>query len=438
MADAASYSVMVGLGEAYLPAFALAAGLGDIRSGMVATIPMLFGAVLQLAGPRLVARCGSHRSWVVGCAICQGLGLLLLPLALLGRSTALWVIYGAATIYWAAGLATGPAWNTWIETIVPPRLRARYFGRRSRLSHAAVLLGFMAGGFALQGGKAAGWALPTFVALFCVAAAFRFASAWFLSLQRDPHAGKLFDKRLKWREVAARLTGAQSGRLLAYLLAMQVAVQMAGPYFVPYMLSELRFSYLQFAALVALAFAGKFAALPLMARLAERVGPQRLLVYCGLGVVPLSSLWLVSDHFLFLAGLQFVAGAVWAGYELAMLLMFFEAIPVEERTSLLTVYNLGNSAAMVVGTLLGASLLMLLGSHREGFVVVFWLSSALRLLPLLLLRRIQDTGPEPVLATTGTVAIRPASGSIEEPIMATLDGLPPGPGNCTPGSKASQ
>jgi MFS family permease len=430
--------MMVGLGEAYLPAFALAAGLGDIRSGMVATIPMLFGAVLQLAGPRLVARCGSHRRWVVGCAICQGLSLLLLPLALFGKSTALWVIYGAATIYWATGLATGPAWNTWIETLVPPRLRARYFGLRSRLSHAAVLLGFLAGGFALQGGKAIGWALPAFVALFCLAAAFRFASARFLKLHREPRAGKLIDRRLTWREVAARLNGAQSGRLLAYLLAMQVAVQMAGPYFVPYMLSELRLSYIQFATLVALAFAGKFAALPLVSRLAQRVGPHRLLIYCGLGVAPLSSLWLVSDNFFFLVGLQFFAGAIWAGYELAMLLMFFEAIPSEERTSLLTVYNLGNSAAMAVGTLLGAGVLMLLGSHREGFVVVFWLSSALRLLPLLLLRRIRDTGPEPVMATTGTVAIRPSSGSIESPIMATLDSVPPTNSDCTPTSKASQ
>jgi len=76
---------------------------------------------------------------------------------------------------------------------------------------------------------------------------------------------------------------------------------------------------------------------------------------------------------------------------------------------------------MAVGTLLGASLLMLLGSHREGFVVIFWLSSALRLLPLLLLRRIRDMGPEPVVATTRTMAVRPSSGSIEVPIMATLD-----------------
>lgn len=423
---------MVGLGEAYLPAFALAAGLGDVCSGMVATVPMLFGAVLQLAAPRLVVRCGSHRRWVVGCVILQALSLLLLPLALIGRETALWVIYGAATLYWAAGLATGPAWNTWIETLVPRRLRPRYFGTRSRLSHACVLAGFIVGGVALQVGHSQSWELPTFVILFCVAAACRFASARYLSLQREPLAGRLVDRRLAWSEVAARTNGAQSGRLLAFLLAMQVAVQMAGPYFVPYMLNSLHFSYAQFATLVALAFAGKFAMLPLAGRLAERVGPQRLLVYCGLAVVPLSAFWLVSDHFLFLAALQFVAGALWAGYELAMLLMFFEAIPAEERTSMLTVYNFGNSAAMATGTLLGAGLLLAFGENREGFMIVFWLSSALRLIPLWLLRRIRDTGPEHVAAATGVVAIRPQTGSIEAPVVATLDGRYDGPHHATP------
>ena len=44
MIDAAAYSVMVGCGETYLPAFALALGLGPIVAGMVASVPLLVGA----------------------------------------------------------------------------------------------------------------------------------------------------------------------------------------------------------------------------------------------------------------------------------------------------------------------------------------------------------------------------------------------------------
>ena len=47
-ADGIAFSAMVGLGETYVPAFALGAGLGEVVSGLVATVPMLAGACLQM------------------------------------------------------------------------------------------------------------------------------------------------------------------------------------------------------------------------------------------------------------------------------------------------------------------------------------------------------------------------------------------------------
>ena len=41
-----------------------------------------------------------------------------------------------------------------------------------------------------------------------------------------------------------------------------------------------------------------------------------------------------------------LAGAAWGAYELALVLLFFETIPEAERTSLLTLYNVANSAAL--------------------------------------------------------------------------------------------
>src|SRR5262245_65851794 len=67
--DAIAASVMVGIGEAYIAAFALALGLGDIVAGFVASGPLLAGAVLQLVSPWGVRRFGSHRRWAVACAV---------------------------------------------------------------------------------------------------------------------------------------------------------------------------------------------------------------------------------------------------------------------------------------------------------------------------------------------------------------------------------
>src|SRR6478609_5003082 len=63
--DAASYSLMVGLGETYFSAFALAIGTGQTFAGLLATLPQMAGALLQLASPWGVKKLGSHRRWIV-------------------------------------------------------------------------------------------------------------------------------------------------------------------------------------------------------------------------------------------------------------------------------------------------------------------------------------------------------------------------------------
>jgi len=67
--------------------------------------------------------------------------LLFLPLALGAATGGLGVIalFSLMTLYWGTGLATGPPWVTWIETLVPRRLRARYFGRRGIITSGALL-----------------------------------------------------------------------------------------------------------------------------------------------------------------------------------------------------------------------------------------------------------------------------------------------------------
>src|SRR5204862_3914833 len=128
-ADGAAYSVMVGLGETYIPAFVLAAGLGEVAAGLLATLPVLAGAVFQLVTPFAVRHLHSYRRWVVTCAALQGLALA--PLAIggaRGHIELAWVV--AATVaYGTFGMATSPAWNAWVPTLVPTEIRRQVFAR---------------------------------------------------------------------------------------------------------------------------------------------------------------------------------------------------------------------------------------------------------------------------------------------------------------------
>src|SRR3990172_2392532 len=164
--DGIAFSLMVGVGETYLPAFVLAAGLGEITAGLVSTLPMLVGASLQLVSPAAVRRLGSHRRWVVLSARLQAASFVPLVVgALSGGSDRAWVFVAAAA-YWGFGMATGPAWNTWVSTLVPERRRARFFARRNRWCQAALLAGVLAGGALLEGGPHLGDRVRVFALLF--------------------------------------------------------------------------------------------------------------------------------------------------------------------------------------------------------------------------------------------------------------------------------
>jgi MFS family permease len=428
--DAAAYSVMVGIGETYFAAFALALGMGETVAGLVATLPMLAGASLQLATPWALSRFRSYRTWVVLCASLQAAALLVMPIAacLIGSAKVTWV-FAAAAAYWAASQATGPAWNTWIEEIIPKRVRARYFACRARVSQTFTLVGFVAGGIALHLGNVQGWVLPTFAAIFLVGSACRFLSAWFLSQQSEPSQGRYVTRRISLGEMFSQTKGDVGTSLVWYLLAVQTAVQISGPYFTPYMLAEDKgnLDYFSYMVLIGIGFLGKVIALPLWGRVAHYAGARRLLWIGGTSIVPIAGLWIFTGLFeagaprlIYIGAIQLLSGLVWAAYELAMLLMFFEAIPRQDRASVLTFYNFGNAAALVAGGLIGAVVLQIGGEHPTAYLVLFGLSSLARLATVLLLRKAPDRAVEVTQPAVRVIAVRADEGAVERPILPSL------------------
>lgn len=378
---------MVGLGETYFSAFVLALNGGEIASGLITALPLLVGATMQLAAPWAVRRIGSHKRWVVFCSGMQSASLLLLPIAAWLGAPAVKLVYVTAVLYWGMGLAAGPAWNTWIEGIVPRRVRTRFFAYRVRISQACILLGFIVGGVTLQYGKDHGHTLLAFSAIFLVAAVCRAISTSFLGVQSVPrHVVK--EQHVSMRTLFGGERSSASTRLLFYLFAVQASAFIAGPYFVPFMFSHLEVTYWQYAMLIGTSFIGKVLTLPLWGRVAHYAGTQRLLWIGGLSIIPVSGAWMVSQNLWYLAALQFVAGVTWAAYELAFFLMFFETIPREQRTSVLTIYNFGYSLSQVLGACVGAIFLNRFGKTYDAYLWLFVVSSFARCVTVVLLARI--------------------------------------------------
>ena len=389
-ADGFSFSVMVGIAETYLPAFMLSRGFGELAAALIATLPVLLGSLLQLASPWLLRHSGSYRRFVVTTATLQSLSVLGLLILALYPGLRAWMVFVPATIYWAAGLATGPAWNLWVEQLVPARIRSGFFARRSRLCHVGVLLGLATGGLLLRWASVSQSAWPIFAVLFGAGSLGRLISSRMLARQTEViGAGGLFRTdadsviKLSWRE-RLRMPRA-AGRLVLFLVLVQIAVHVSGPYFNPFMLRVMQLSWLDYMSLLSLGFVGKMLSLPSAGRFANRFGADRLLWAGSLGIVPISAFWFCSQEYWFLAIIQLLSGIVWGWYELAMLLQFFRRIPAERRVFVLTIYNVGNSAAMVLGTIIGAGLLQAFERTHEAYLTLFLVSGCLRACCLLAL-----------------------------------------------------
>jgi MFS family permease len=424
--DAAAYGVMVGVGETFLPAFALAVGLGEVTAGIIGSVPLMAGGLLQLISLWALSRGFSQKWWVVLAAGLQSLAFIPLIWAAYLGSVSGPVLLAIASFYWAAGLASGPAWNSWIERIIPKQMRANYFAKRTRASQLATLVGFVAGGLLLQFGRQGGWVLLAFSGLFAAAFLARLVSAILLAMHRAPEVAV----RIAVREqpavsepaVGVLPARSYSGKhLLIYLVLVQGMVQISGPYFTPYMLRHLNLSYLAFTGLVAVAFVAKVISLSAWGQLARRRGAGWLLTVGGTAIVPLSALWIVSQNYYWLIFIQTINGVAWAAYELGLFLMFFEALPVQSRVKMLTYYNLANTSAWCIGATVGACLLSYWGTTVDAYYGLFALSATGRCVAVAYL---YATRPELKVRVTQiglrVVGLRPNGSSLDSPILPSI------------------
>lgn len=422
--DGVAWSAMVGLGESYFAAFALACGHGEAASGLIAAAPMLAGAAVQLATPALAPRFGSLKNWVIVCAALQALVFVPLAFGAWSGGVGLLALFVLASAYWAFGLGTGPAWNAWVGELVPPAVKAGFFASRTRASQVGTFAGLAAAGVLLRWGDAwlpAARPLGVFALIFAAACLARVISVACLGRQRTGTPLPPGFRSFGFREFVRRIAAGGEGRFVRYVVAVQLAAQVAGPYYTPFMLEEEGFSYFTYMSLLAVALLGRVVALPLIGAVAKRHGVHVTLRIGGVGIVFATLLWAFSQSIPYLIVAQFAAGAVWACFELSVFLLFFDTIPAHERTSMLSWYNFLHAAATMCGALLGGWLLATLGHDHGAYVTLFVVSSALRATTLVLLWRLGRVHAAVIPLSTRQLAVRPGVGAMERPITTTLD-----------------
>lgn len=390
--DAGGYSFMVGIGESYISAFALALGYFEGYAALIAVVPIFTGSLLQLSFMPWSCQLRSQKSWVLFFASLQGLILLTLGISnLCIRPTAL-ALFLLMTVYWMAGLAAGPVWNQWIGRLVPRLMRVEFFSRRTRVAEMCNLAGMWSGGLLLYFLNKFFPSPAWFSVLFILGSISRGVSVYFLSKKTEKPYWS-FGTNAETQEnlpLAPALSPDLKNKMFFFvslIFLVQFATHTAAPFFNPFLLKCLKFDYWTFTVIATSMLATRILTHPLVEKLAKKYGPKSLLLIGLAGISPLPLVWSFVQHPLALMAVQCLGGFAWGCFELGIFLHALDTLTEKARTRTLMMFNASNATGILAGSLLGFSILgsgvLSLGDYKE----VFFFSALFRWIPLMWIGR---------------------------------------------------
>jgi hypothetical protein len=427
IAEGAAWAIMVGCSETYFVANAVRLGASPLELGLVVSLPLALGSLGPLLTLLLLRGPTSRLRWAARAALLQATALGLLPLLEMLDALDPRRLIAVVCLYQIAGQMAGTAWASWIGDVVPREIRGRYFGRRNAVIQIATCSGLILAGVVLQVlepgapvevGRASGGL--GYILIFCLGMCARLFSAALLIRSPEPSYRGLPD-----RAGTARFLGSGRGRMATRLVILggilHVTVYSAAPYFNPYMLQTLRFTYLQFMLSSVWVVLWKSLLLQVWGHSVDKRGARRVLglALILVGIVPLP--WMAADALPLVLAAQLLSAVAWSGHEVATFALMLEASTRRTRPQLFASQSVVHGLGQLGGTLLGAALLHgavtqythLFGMSAVGrlivaFIAFVWLPTSLR-------RRAHAPALRPIgLRPHGGVVHRPLPGDADE------------------------
>lgn len=379
-------SLMVGVGESYLVAFAVKSGVGEVLSGLLATIPLLVGAVLQLTTPFAVQIFKSHKKWVMWNQLLQV--LIFIPLiyfTVFGKINFITMLF-ISSIYWACQFSISPAWNFWFSQLIDSNISTKFFSIRTRIMQIGIFLGIVAGGLLLRLNESKSHPQKAFLFLFIFALASRMISYILLKKISYEQEWSSIERKPNYiQSIKVFFDNSDYKKFFSFLFVFFLVVHISAPFVGPFFLVKLKMSYLEFMFSIASLFVAKIICIPFVNKLIHKYGVYKVFLLGAAGVSPLPALWAFNHDIWFVCTLQAVSGALWACFEVSIAIIFFNKIANHEKTQILTLYNLFFAASIVIGSTFGGKLLHQFSESIVGYHFIFIFGSTLRCLSVIFL-----------------------------------------------------
>lgn len=269
-------------GGPFLAAFALAIGASNYEIGMLVTIALL-SQLMQLPGLALTRYFPKRRAIVTisaGIARLLWLFIILIPLLFVNRGITFllqWFMIAALV-----GAVAGPAWNSLLRDIIPQQQFGRVFAQRMVLGTALALGLTLFGGWFVDRWTAVApdTALYAYSCLFALGLALGLVATFVVARLPEPTMAKNPQVSVM-NLVIDPVKDHNFRKLLVFLAFWSFAVNMAGPFFVIYMLQRIGLSLSIVTILTVSSQLANLLFLKLWGRLADRYSCKAVLAASG-------------------------------------------------------------------------------------------------------------------------------------------------------------
>ena len=380
-----SYSMMLGIGDAYISAAAVALGASNFYIGLLAAAPQLLGAAMQSISLSVLRLIKNRKSMVVAGVLFHSLCWLPIIAMLLWPSTfSMPVILIFFTLGAASSLLVNPAWSSLVSDIVNSNQRAGFFAHRNQLMQIVLFVATFGTGFLLDMVKAQYEARLAFAFVFFLAFLSRLISAYQNSKIADVPYECLQMNEIKLKHLFLLPAYKKELWFLVFIALLNFTTQFASPFFTPYMLNNLHYDLALLGVMTAISILAKIVSFPYWGKVIDRYSNRTVLFVTAFMVPVVPLLWLFGDNIWLIGVAQVFSGFIWAGCDLAVSNSVLSMVGRELRPSFIAKYNSFAAFSNAIGAIAGALFLANFGNvimfGFSGILLVFLISGIGRFL----------------------------------------------------------
>jgi MFS family permease len=380
--DGTAATVTGSAGDNFISAYAVALNATNFQIGLLSALPNLLP--VEILTTKLIGKFSRKKIVVSGVMVQIILWLLIATLgffAFKNSTLAATLLIVLFTLYASTGLFVSPAWNSWMKDLTEKIEIGQYFGVRNRIFGIVGLITIIIAGLVLNEFKKLNLVFYGFALIFVIAALARVISRAYLKKQYEPKLKLKRESYFSFWQFIKKSPTNNYGRFVIFIALINFATTIAGPFFAPYLLNELKLGYLTYTILyLVISAAATLLTMPLWGKFLDKYGcvtTMRVTVW-AIPIVPL--LWLISSSPYWLAFVQAFSGVIWAGFNLAAGTFTFHAV-TKERMNLCVAYSsIFNGVAIFFGAILGGLIASLSITFMNVFLFVFFVSGIVRII----------------------------------------------------------